>query len=259
VENETIIKCSLRPILEEGEVGGKKEAPSTSICIFQILEDHKFKMIVEDDSYAGRPWGYFTQYLFLHYLILCRQICLEKSQRGYLVLCINFDRAQIGKFELVLRSSCPLPPPLSAHQNLNNKNIGKTIVNKWNTLNAGGCSSSPSFHLNPQYLLTVQEESEVTLELLSHDPSVPVGIVVFQTDGKLISQCDASVFSNVVSNRLFLPEFNSVHIKMNPLVKYNVVLSTYKPQIVQSLLLHLLDCVLRFDYFKQLQISVCRN
>jgi hypothetical protein len=43
------------PIVEGHEI------PSVSICIFEILEDLKFRIILEDDHYAGRAWGFFTE------------------------------------------------------------------------------------------------------------------------------------------------------------------------------------------------------
>jgi hypothetical protein len=45
---------STDPIIEGHEV------PSLSICIFEILEDFRYRIFLEDDNYAGRSWGFYT-------------------------------------------------------------------------------------------------------------------------------------------------------------------------------------------------------
>ena len=40
------------------------EPPSISLCLYEITEDFRFKIILEDDSYAPIPWGYTTKYNF---------------------------------------------------------------------------------------------------------------------------------------------------------------------------------------------------
>ena len=36
------------------------EIPSVSICIMELVDENSFSIVLEDDSYAGRAWGYFT-------------------------------------------------------------------------------------------------------------------------------------------------------------------------------------------------------
>ena len=47
------------PIIEGHEI------PSVSICVFEILDNNKFRIILEDDHYAGRAWGYYTEEFIL--------------------------------------------------------------------------------------------------------------------------------------------------------------------------------------------------
>jgi hypothetical protein len=69
------------PIIEGHEV------TSVSICVFEILDNYKFRIILEDDHYAGKAWGYFTE-----------EFVLTPNNNGYLFLCINFDRGAEGNF-----------------------------------------------------------------------------------------------------------------------------------------------------------------
>ena len=69
------------------------EIPSVSICVFEILDDFKFRIILEDDHYAGRAWGFFTE-----------ELELVPNIYGYLFLCINFDRGIEGNFKFTFMS-----------------------------------------------------------------------------------------------------------------------------------------------------------
>lgn len=58
VDNPTVARCQLvptDPIIEGHEID------SVSICVFEILDNFKFRIYLEDDHYAGRAWGYFTE------------------------------------------------------------------------------------------------------------------------------------------------------------------------------------------------------
>jgi len=66
---------STDPIIEGHEV------PSLSICISELLPDYKFRIFLEDDNYAGKSWGFYTP-----------EIVLPRSELGYLITCINFDK-----------------------------------------------------------------------------------------------------------------------------------------------------------------------
>ena len=70
------------PIVEGHEI------PSVSICVFEIEDGWKFRIILEDDHYAGRSWGYFTD-----------EFELQPNKNGYLFLCINYDRGIEGNFK----------------------------------------------------------------------------------------------------------------------------------------------------------------
>jgi hypothetical protein len=81
VSTETKIKCQLRPNL--GDRSPKTEmgnCPSMSVCVFELLPNHKFEILIEDDSYAGKPWGYHSP-----------EFTLPPNDLGYLLLCINYD------------------------------------------------------------------------------------------------------------------------------------------------------------------------
>lgn len=75
------------PIIEGHEI------PSVSICIFEILNNFKFNIILEDDHYAGRSWGYYTE-----------EFTLPPNEFGYLLLCINFDRGSEGNYQFKFMS-----------------------------------------------------------------------------------------------------------------------------------------------------------
>lgn len=90
VKEPITARCQLVPIdpIVEGH-----EIPSVSICILEILDNFKFRIINEDDHYAGRAWGYFTE-----------EFTLQPNKNGYLLLCINFDRGAEGHFKFIFMS-----------------------------------------------------------------------------------------------------------------------------------------------------------
>lgn len=54
-------------------------------------------MILEDDNYAGRAWGYYTE-----------EFELPPNKNGYLFLLINFDRGIEGTFKFNICSEKPI-------------------------------------------------------------------------------------------------------------------------------------------------------
>ena len=113
------------------------EVPSVSVCIFEILPKNRYRIFLEDDSYASRAWGYHSP-----------QVTLEPNKHGYLLLCINFEREVSGRFELTLQTDKPLFKCTSFLDSYYKK-VTKTIGGEWAIHNAGGCSSEPSFYKNP--------------------------------------------------------------------------------------------------------------
>jgi len=90
VDQPTSMRCQLvptDPIIEGHEI------PSVSICVIELLDNFKFNMIHEDDNYAGRAWGYYTE-----------QFELQPNKNGYLFLMINFDRGIDGTFKFNIMS-----------------------------------------------------------------------------------------------------------------------------------------------------------
>lgn len=79
------------PIIEGHEI------PSVSVCVFEILDNFKFRIILEDDHYAGRAWGYYTE-----------EFQLPPTKNGYLLLCINYDRGSEGNYQFKFMSDKPI-------------------------------------------------------------------------------------------------------------------------------------------------------
>lgn len=46
------------------------EAPSLCLCLYEILDDYKFKILLEDEDYAPIPWGYTMRFLFLFFNLI---------------------------------------------------------------------------------------------------------------------------------------------------------------------------------------------
>jgi hypothetical protein len=134
----------------------------------------------------------------------------------------------MGNFEFTMATDQPFDS-IQNYSDIYYNSINKTVLGKWSQLNAGGCSSEPTFYKNPQYEFKASKEGELMLELTSVD-LYAVGIAVFESDGKLIQDCDAGVISNVYSNSTFLVEMNSLRCKVKEGMKYTIVVSTYKPQ-----------------------------
>jgi hypothetical protein len=120
----------------------------------------------------------------------------------------------MGNFEFTMATDQPFDS-IQNYSDIYYNSINKTVLGKWSQLNAGGCSSEPTFYKNPQYEFKASKEGELMLELTSVD-LYAVGIAVFESDGKLIQDCDAGV--------------NSLRCKVKEGMKYTIVVSTYKPQ-----------------------------
>jgi hypothetical protein len=80
-------------------------------------------------------------------------------------------------------------------------------------------------------MFEAKSDGELLLELTSSD-QYAVGLAVFESNGILISECDAAVISNVTSNSTFLIELNSLRCQIKKGKKYTLVVSTYKPNQV---------------------------
>ena len=77
LNGDTEIRARVRA-LDLGEI--KTDFPSLSIAVYEIEDDYSFRMVLEDEGYAGRAWGHFTP----------PGVRLKKNKNGYLLLCINF-------------------------------------------------------------------------------------------------------------------------------------------------------------------------
>ena len=80
--------------------------------------------------------------------------------------------------------------------------------------------------MNPQFEFIPTTDGEVMLELTSLD-LYAVGMALFESDGKLVQDCDAEVFTSVKSNSTFLVEMNSLRSVVKKGMKYTLVASTY--------------------------------
>lgn len=59
VSEETDVRLNLRAT---SPAASGKDVPSTCIAVYAVLDGNlRFSMIYEDDSYAARPWGYFSR------------------------------------------------------------------------------------------------------------------------------------------------------------------------------------------------------
>lgn len=223
-EDTDFISC-LKPV---SKVNEGKDIPSTCIAIYEILPDYKFEMIYEDDSYAGRPWGYFSH-----------KVTLKKNELGYLLLCVTFERGSIGPYELILNSSHKFFEIIDSKKYFE-KRFSKHLLGNWTKMSAGGCSSEPTFALNPQYFLRINDEEsekvngnseknegDAILELISHN-QYPVGIGLLEMETvKPIYELDAVEVSQMKSNASFLVELNTLQHKLKKGINYMVILATY--------------------------------
>ena len=120
------------------------------------------------------------------------------------------------------------------------KKHSKHVLGNWTKINAGGCSSEPTFALNPQYKLCISpnlpatdvpDEVEVVLELTSHN-QYPVGIAILEASVGPLYACDAVEISQLKSNSSFLVELNTLRTKIKKSLNYIVIVSTYAAQQV---------------------------
>jgi len=67
---------------------------------------------------------------------------------GYLVLCLNYEKGQTGKFKLTIGSDKPIEDIKDASELLK-KQYSHRIKGFWSKDNAGGCMTELSFYRNP--------------------------------------------------------------------------------------------------------------
>lgn len=73
---------------------------------------------------------------------------LKPNALGYLVLCLNYEKGQTGKFQLVVESD-KLIEDIKDASELNKLNYSHKIKGFWTKENAGGCMSELTFYRNP--------------------------------------------------------------------------------------------------------------
>ena len=102
-----------------------------SICVFEILDNYRFRIILEDDHYAGRAWGYYTE-----------EFQLEPNKNGYLFVCINFDRVVEGNFQFNFMTDKPVKSKVQDFNDVFYKSYTEQLVGSWdeNLMTTGGCS-----------------------------------------------------------------------------------------------------------------------
>ena len=198
-------------------------------------------MIQEDESYAPRAWGFYSPHIHLH-----------PNKNGYLLLGVNFDRGAVGSFELTIWSDVKIGEPMSTTEVWRHP-CSEIIQGKWNKFNGGGCSAEPTFYINPQYNIyipapsrdadleaidsmepQIELTSEIEIEIVSRN-EFPVGMAIFETNGKALDECDANIISKVVTNATFQNELNRLTFTCVHGVNYNLIVSTYKPHQVYIL------------------------
>jgi len=57
------------------------------VAVYELLGGNKFKLILEDDHYAPAAWGYQS-----------REMHLMPNIKGYLILCLNYEKGYEGKY-----------------------------------------------------------------------------------------------------------------------------------------------------------------
>jgi len=211
----TTKEVQLRLNLVATELANQSEIPSTCICIYEIDDQGDFQLVLEDESYANRAWGYFTP-----------EFSIKPNKNGYLFLCINYEKGYTGKFCLDIYSDHSYYT-LQEYDHFKQFNSTRVINGSWDMLRAGGCSSHPSFYLNPQYCIQVQQETEMYVQLQSNN-QFPVGIYILESTGKRVAECPSEKISECFSNSTFLVELNTLTAKLMPGIKYTIVPCTFE-------------------------------
>ena len=86
--------------------------------------------------------------------IFIRKITLLPSEKGYLLLCLNYDKGYIGNFDLTVNSN---KKNFSIEDSSELRKLGYThqLKGVWNKENAGGCMSELNFYKNPRYFFVI--------------------------------------------------------------------------------------------------------
>ena len=100
---------------------------------------------------------------------------------GYLVLCLNFQKGALGKFELTIQSDKPISE-IKDNLDLVKKEYSCQLKQSWNKANAGGCVNEKTFLRNPKYEISVSGDCEAFIEL-SSPFSYPLGIYLIEYTG----------------------------------------------------------------------------
>jgi len=201
---------------EDSERTYTLEPPSLSVAVYELLGDFKFKMILEDDHYAPAAWGFFSN-----------EVNLKPNENGYLVLCLNYEKGYTGQFKLTVNSDEPIETIKDASDMMKLAFTHK-MKGFWAKENAGGCMSELTFYKNPSYEIVPSEDCEIYVELTCMEPH-PLCISIFESDGKGITEFDANVLNNVVTNAYLTQDMAFLRADFERGKTYLLIPSTFRP------------------------------
>lgn len=89
---------------------------------------------MEDENYTPLSWGYTSP-----------EIILKPNSKGYLILCLNYEKDYEGNFELILFSDNEISELTDANE-LTMLQYSSVLKGFWTKQSAGGCCSEFNFY-----------------------------------------------------------------------------------------------------------------
>lgn len=191
------------------------------LCIFEISDNFDSKSVHEPEQFTAQT-NYETNVFFL-----------PKNRNGYLVLLVPRFVDYSGEFELTIKADHPLANIMPNSSGICKLPWTKQFVGTVNDYQ-GGTRKFHSFFLNKHFIFSIDKRPKVDsedlyLEILSDNPKKNLGalIIPVESEEQLFRKGLEDV-SIAKVNKVFLSEFNTLHMKAHPGL-YLVVPTTFTP------------------------------
>lgn len=182
------------------------------VCLYSISADFGLESIEE------------SEYVLLSRSYVSGTLCLPKNANGYLLVLVPRSVDVVADFEITAKSDTAIADIRSSQRGVCNWGFARTcdgVFRKWQ----GGTIKAYRFFLNSHWIIYVQgpesggqRTASLYLELRAKTKSKShIGLYVFRIKlPKKLHALSPPEISQIHSNRVFLPDFASLHVQVSP-------------------------------------------
>lgn len=141
--------------------------------------------------------------------IYSREIDLEPSSNGYLIVCLSDDLESADEFELEVFSNYQLEfkPSSSMFEKFNHQ-IAKT--SRWMQESSGGISTEKTFTRNNFYIVEVKHPDTIMMIEISSQTNLKLLVYLIRTDKRALIEVDQNEIDSAISPSECSAKYNSM-------------------------------------------------